>query len=65
MIQNSNAFAKKPLRAKIYSGKEFIQDLFPGIQGDEMGFPDTSRQNDEAEDNEENYDLYFPRHDSF
>jgi hypothetical protein len=65
MKQYIDAFSKKPIRAKIYSGTEFIQDVFSGFQGDEIVLRKDYAEDEETGEDEENYDLYFPRHDSF
>jgi hypothetical protein len=66
MIQQLDTFSKKPLRAIRYSGKEFIQDVCPGFQGDEIELSkDAAPDEEETGEDEENYDIYFPRYDSF
>ncbi|MCU7548306.1 hypothetical protein OCK74_04230 [Chitinophagaceae bacterium LB-8] len=64
MIQYLDSFSKRPIKAKIYSGKEFIKDVFPGFQGDEIELGVDVEEDEETGEEEENYDLYFPGVDS-
>lgn len=63
MRQYLDSFSKRPIKARVYSGEEFIKDVFSGFQGDEIEFREEVEEDNEAGEDEENYDLYFPRYD--